>query len=75
MFTRKPKFLPLTQSKNYSFVVSSDKISKNNKKIYLLKFSNYLRISKHPQNICMVIKKKVDLNCQKYDKLLNIDFF
>ena len=48
MFTRKPKTLPLAQSENYFFVVSSDKISGNNKKIYLLKFLSYLRVSKHP---------------------------
>ena len=46
----------LTQSDNYSFVASFDKISSNNKK-NLSKFSNYLRVSKHPQNICMVSKK------------------
>ena len=33
MFNRKPKSLSLTQSDNYSFVVSFDKISSNSKKI------------------------------------------
>ena len=59
MFTKKPKPLSLTKSENYSFVASFDKISSNNKKIYLLKFSNFLGISIPPppppqKKICMV---------------------
>ena len=45
------KTLSLTQSENHFFVASFDKILCNNKKIYLLKFSNYLGVSKHSQNI------------------------
>ena len=48
-FTTKPNPLSLTHSENYSFGASSDKISSNNNKIYLLKFSNFLVISKPPQ--------------------------
>ena len=55
MFTKKPKSLSLTQCDDYFFVISFDIISCNNKN--LLKFSNYLGVSKHPQNICMVSKK------------------
>ena len=48
-FTTKPKPLSLTQSENYTFVASFDKISSNNNKIYLLKFSNFKRVSKPSQ--------------------------
>ena len=58
MFTRKPKPLSLTQSENYSFGTSFDTISSNNKKIYLLKFSNFLGVSNRPKQICMVGKTR-----------------
>ena len=41
IFTTKPNPLSLTQSENYSFGASFDKISSNNNKIYLFKFSNF----------------------------------
>ena len=47
-FTTKPKPLSMTQSENYSFGASFDKIFSNNNKIYLLKFSNFLGVSKLP---------------------------
>ena len=56
-FTTKPNPLSLTQSENYSFGASFDKISSNNDKIYLLKFSNFLGVSKLPKQICRVSKK------------------
>ena len=52
MCSRKPHPLSLTQSENYSFVASIDKILSNYKKIYLLKILNYLGVSKHPKKIC-----------------------
>ena len=64
MFTTKLKPLPLTQSENYSFVASSDKISSNIKKIHQLKFLNYLGVSKQPTKISM-ISEKIDLICKK----------
>ena len=48
-FTTKPNPLSLTQSEKYSFGVPFDKISSNNDKIYLFKFSNFLGVSKQPQ--------------------------
>ena len=57
MFTIKPNPLSLTQSENYSFGASFDKILSNNKKIYLLKFSNFQGLLKPPKQICMVGKK------------------
>ena len=61
---RKTSSLPLTQFENYSFVAFFDKISSNKKKIYLLKFLDYLGLSRHPP-------KKLDLVFKKYDMLLN----
>ena len=58
MFSRKANPLLLTQSKNYSFVAPVDKISSNNKKIYLIIFSNLLEVLKPSKQICMVSKKK-----------------
>ena len=49
MFTNKPKPLPSILSENYYFVVSSDQILSNIKKIYLITFSNILEVSKHPE--------------------------
>ena len=40
-FTTKPNPLSMTQSENYSFGASFDKIFSNNNKIYLLKFSGF----------------------------------
>ena len=48
-FTTKLNPLSLRQSQNYSFGASFDKIFSNNNKIYLLKFSNFLGVSKPPQ--------------------------
>ena len=48
-FTTKPKPLALTQSENYSFGASFDKILSNINKIWLLKFSNFLGVSKPSQ--------------------------
>ena len=56
-FTTKPNPLSMTQSENYSFGASFDKIFSNNNKIYQLKFSNFLGVSKPPKQICMVSKK------------------
>ena len=39
----------LTQSENYSFGASFDKISSDNDKFYVFKFSNFLGVSKPPQ--------------------------
>ena len=49
MFTTKPKSLSLTQSEKYSFGASFEKILSNNNNIYLLKFSNFLGVSKPTQ--------------------------
>ena len=46
MFTTKPNSLSLAQSENYFFGASFDKILSNNDKIYVLKFSNFLGVSK-----------------------------
>ena len=54
----KTDFLKITQSENYSFVTSFDKISSNNDKIYIKKCSNFLSVSKSSQKNCMVGKKK-----------------
>ena len=70
MFSRKATSLSLTQSQNYSFAASFENILSNNKKIYLLKFSNIGGGSKLPQKVCMVSKKNVDLVRKKYDMLL-----
>ena len=48
-FTTKPSPLSMTQSENYSFGASLDKIFSNNNKIYLLKFSDFLGVSKPSQ--------------------------
>ena len=69
MFTKKPKPLPLTQSKNYFFLVSSDKISSNIKKNLPIKIFKLLGALKTPPKIFMV--RKLDLVCKKYDVLLN----
>ena len=39
----------MTQSENYSFVASFDKISSDNDKFYVFKFPNFLGVSKPPQ--------------------------
>ena len=57
MFTTKPNSLSLTQSENYFFGVSFDKILSNNDKIYQIKFLNILGVSKPPQKIGIVGKK------------------
>ena len=49
VFIAIPNHLLLTQSENYSFGASFDKIFSNNNKIYLLKFSNVLGVSKPPK--------------------------
>ena len=69
MFSRKANPLTFTQSENYSFVASLDKISSNDSEICLLKFSIFLGVSKPPKNLYG--KKKVDLVHKKYDVLLN----
>ena len=56
-FITKPKPLSLTQSENYFFGASFDKILSNNNKFYLFKFPNFLGVSKPPQTICTVSKK------------------
>ena len=56
-FTMKPNPLSIRQPENYSFAASFDKIFSNNNKIYLLKFSNFLGVSKPPKQICRVGKK------------------
>ena len=56
-FTTKPNPLSITQSENYSSGASFDKVFSNNNKIYLIKFSNFLGVSKPPKQICRVSKK------------------
>ena len=74
VFTTKPKLLSLTQSENYFFGSSFDKISSYNDEIYLLKFSNFLGVSRVSQTNLYGKYKKVDLVYIKYAMLLNTGF-
>ena len=50
-FTTTSNPLSLTQSENYSFGASFDKISSDNNKFYVFEFPNFLGVSKPPKQI------------------------